>query len=474
MGQLSAPSGKEASYGRGLEKLVSGQPQGGLTFLKFMSVESGRNAKWNNSTAISGAEGEEKGTPGGIALPGKLKYDLTSFQLAVGLAGMCGAPVITTLTATHAWLLQFFPSRLNDFRGIWDYLFRGSTTLGATTTFGRRVSKISIEADANKRNVVSEDMSDGLGDTISGFTVASDGNGGTFAGKISSRGRRPKDSNWTSGLSLYLKVTASASGSVTFKGGYAAASPGDGTSFPAVTYNTATFTVTPQSDANNTDGYTIVRLDAGLVGMFGEDYQPYEIAVQGTDYSVFAVDDEFEIPAIAAEITEVNLVETRLSAFLCHVTLNGTRSAVFTKGTFDVMRPYKTYEASGTRYPQAIDPTGNAGLTAKFDERFFDNYYRDQYDANSRFSIYAKMANEDPLPSAPGAFEGVEIYAPQCAIVGLTGEDTIASTDTLMHTINLNAENPDSAVAGPGAHFPGTRVWQINLTTGIDPTGFFA
>lgn len=472
MGLLDAATGGRATYARGLEKTTAGQPQGSLVFLKYDATDSGRVAGWNRSNAITANEGENKGTPGGIAGRGKAKYDLTAWQLGIDLAGMVGAPVITVLTASQAWLLSFYPNRNNAYRGIWDYLFRGSATVGATTTYGRRVPKVTLTADANKRVMVDSDMAPALlGDTLSGLTVAKTGNAGTFTGKIASRGRRPKDAAWVAGKSMYLKVTAKAAGLVTFKAGYDVASVGDGTGFPVVVYDTATFTVNPQSNANNTDGFSTVNMDAGLVGMFDEDFQPFQLAANGTDYSLFAVNDEYEIPAIGPELTFVNLVETRLSAFTMDVTLGGTRSAKFNKGSIDLERPFKGYESNRSRYATAIDPSGAASMSFKMDERFFDNYFRDLQDANTRFQVYAKMQNDNPLPSST-FHEGVEVYAPQCAISALN-EGAISNRDTLMHSVTLNAENPDSAVAGPGAYFPGTQVWRCNIVTGIDPSVFF-
>jgi hypothetical protein len=476
VGLIDAAVGKRASYARGLSKNALGIPEGPLTFLKFESIDAKRDAKWNVSTTISGSEGNDRGTPGEIALDSKPKYPLTSFQLAVGLAAMVGRPTIAVVTAGLSWRLSFYPSRTNVQVGAWDWLFRGSAAVGGVTKFGHRCQKITMAEDSNKRIEVNEDWTDGTGDSISGFPVSKTGNAGTYTGRIVTRGRRPKDAAWTAGKSMYLKVTAKTASSVTFKKGYDVASPGDGTGFPAVVYDTATFTVNLPSAANDTDGFSTVIGDAGPVGNFGEDYQPLQVALSGTSYTLFAVNDEYEIPYIATELTVVNLVETRLSAFQYLLTLGGSRQIRTNKCTIEINRPYKAFKPNRTRYATAIDPSGNSTLSFKFDQRFFDNYLRDLQDANTRLTVYAAAQNDDVI-AGTAEHEGVEIYAPQGAISALA-EGAVTSPDVLMSNATVEAENPDSTVAlgasGAISAFAGTRVWEIHITTGIDPTAVFA
>lgn len=476
MSLIDAAVGKRASYARGLSKNEPGIPEGPLVFLKFESIDSKRDAKWNPSTTISGSEGNDKGTPGPIDLDAKPKYPLTAFQLAVDLAAMVGRPAITEVTSGLSWRLSFYPSRANVQVAAWDRLFRGSAAVGSISKFGHRCQKITMEADSNKRVDVTCDWTDGLGDSISGEPVSKTGNTGTYAGRIATRGRRPKDSNWNSGLSLYLKVTAKTATTATFVVGYGAATVGDGSGFPSPTFSSATTVVTVASAANGTDGYSTIMLDAGPIGNFGEDFQPYQLALSGTSYSLLAVNDIYEIPAIAPELTVVNVVEKRLSAFQFLLTLGGTRQIRTNKCTIEFDRPYKAFKPNRTRYASAIDPSGNSTLSFKFDQRFFDNYLRDLQDANSRLTIYAAAQNDDVI-AGTAEHEGVEIYVPQGAISALA-EGAITGPDVLMSNATVEAENPDAttALSGSGAisAFAGTRVWEIHITTPIDPTALFA
>jgi len=93
---VDAATGGRAILGRGIEKIYLGVPRGPLEFLNFDSEDLGREDKENASQAITGNEGEDRGTPADISFKDKLKYALTPSRFLFDCVAAWGKPASVT------------------------------------------------------------------------------------------------------------------------------------------------------------------------------------------------------------------------------------------------------------------------------------------------------------------------------------------------------------------------------------------
>ena len=414
--------------------------------------------------------------PGGILTvaidnPG---INYTSNPTAVFTAGAGTSGAGHGVVTNAAWLLQWYPHKLTDAQvfGLWEYFYYGADAVGAAIMNGRLASKIDFAVDANKRIKVDVDFAGGiLGSQHMGFAVANSGNSGTYAGLWSWRGIRPHDSNYNSGYSYFLKVTAKDTTSVTFVSQFAAATPGDGTGFPGSGWGTPTFVVMAPNSNNNFDGY-VKALDAAgaAIGQGGEDKHFLQLAIP-SGFATFAVGDQFEFPVEMEALPATYVASNRFSAFHAEVTA-GSRMVPFDKGKFNLTYAVKPYEASGSRYSQAMDRTGVPMVTMQYEERLFDSFIRNLQESNAVSSLYCTVRDDTPIPGTSQK-EGIEVYLPQGRVTA-ANERSVSKPDTLLSTPTWEAEEPDTANPGPGSDFPGTHSIEINATLREDPTAFFA
>jgi hypothetical protein len=372
------------------------------------------------------------------------------------------AAVLTAVLTTDptSWLVRMRPDRTNELRAATMYLFEGGSYSAMMQT-GRRVPMLQLTDAANKRVEVDVTYEDPTGDTISGFFIAKTGNGGSFAGKISTRGRRPYDADYDAEKSLFLKVTAVDANGVTFDTQIATKGDGVGGGFPGSSYSGNTFTVPIATD--DFDGYTNVPNPAtgDPLGLFGENFEAYEVTV-GHDTTGFTNGDEFEIPAFCPALTKSVNAESRLSSFHLIRKLNGTTDVRIDSGNLKLERPFKAYRANGRRIPQAIDPMGDVAAEWQFKKRLFDRYFRVQNDQHARFTIWDKYQIDS------GVFESVEVYAGQVAVKTMKSGD-IPNKNVLEETITLVSEQPESA-GSPPTGFDGTYSFEVNVRTKVDPS----
>jgi hypothetical protein len=464
---VDAAVGNRSILGRGIEKKYLGVPQGAYSYLNFNSVSVARSSVENPSAAITGSDGMDKGTPGDINSAGSIVYDLTVDRLLYDVVAMCGKPIsVTALATAKAWLVKLRPNRDNEVRGSSLYLFEGGS-YSASLSYGRRVEQLALKDAANKRTEVTAAYTEPTGDTISGFPIAKTGNTGTYAGTMTTRGRRPYDANWTAGKSLFVKVTAINGTTVTVQAQFATAGDGLGGGFPGGAYSSAS-----QVDivsAATSDGYGSLRDETGaLIGLFGENNEPFELTFgDPSEIANLAVGNEFEIPQVMPALAKSVVAENRLSCF--HQAWNIDSSTAITFDTADVTlkRPYNVYKANGRRLPTNIDPTGSIEVATTFQERLASRFFREKNDASARFSIYDRYQIKNPITGTT-AIEGVEIYLPQNVVSGMKSGD-IANKNVLMESITLNAEQPATTPSYIPAGFDGTYTWEINITTPISP-----
>jgi hypothetical protein len=444
--------------------------QGGRIKTLALTAEGGGYLSTDTPTfTVTSAAGSANG-PGTTTLVGG---DITALTLDSGGTGYLstdtvtftitsvsgtGASAGTTTLAVNLWLVKVRPGRSNELRAATLYLFEGGSYT-PQVQYGRRAALINIADSANKRSEVDVTYADPTGDSISGFFVAKSTNGGSYAGKISSRGRRPYDANYKAKKSLYLKVTAVDAAKATFKTKFDTASPGDGSGFPSGTYGSTTFAAPIASD--EFDGYSNAVDNLGKpIGLFAENFEAFEITV-GPATTGLAVNDEFEIPSTCQELTKTTVPESRLSAFHLVRVLGETFDCRFDKGTTKLERPYKAYRANARRIPQAIDPMGDVKGVWAFSKRLFDRRFRETTDEHTRFSVHDKYLITD-------SGEAVEIFAGQCAVTGLKSGD-IASKNVLEESVTLSSEQPES-VGSPPPGFDGTYPLEVNISTSIDPS----
>jgi len=93
---VDAATGGRAVFGRAIEKLNLGIPQGSFEFVNFDSVDISRLDEENVSNAITGSEGMDRGTPGDIKFQNKLKYAMTPSRVLFDLVAMFGKPASVT------------------------------------------------------------------------------------------------------------------------------------------------------------------------------------------------------------------------------------------------------------------------------------------------------------------------------------------------------------------------------------------
>lgn len=533
---------------------------GDLYPFRFDAAEFARDSKENPSTAITGHGGRDKGTPGAVEFSGKLKFDLTTFRLALMLSSQFGKPTVVAikhvasvtvggsgsaytngsivtftgggaatqatghvvtssgnvtslvvdtpgsgytsvptvavadgtgntflavLSAADAYQAKF---RLGDTQAVigslWAYLDEGGS-YSAQVQLGRRPSELSISEDSNKRLKVDATFAPATGDTISGFAISKSSATGDIVNasagikKVTTRGRRNYDSNYTAHKSLYLKVTASDSATLTVKAAFDTASGAtDGSGFPTPTYGTTTFVIRRPDSALAPDGFVrVVLSDGTLVGQFGENNEPYEITFGDQDLSVVDVNDTFEIPyqLAAGAVSLSPILENRLSAFHLLRTIDSA-SVKFDSGTVKLSRPFKPYYVNGRKLPDAIDPTGDIGGTWSFKKRLFDRAFRQKQEVATRFTIEDVARDSTPIHGLD-VFEGFHIFVPQAAVTTLKSGD-ISTKETLEETVTLEAEQPDATPSAPAAILAPTATFdnsasypiQINLVSRIDLT----
>lgn len=557
---VDAAVGGKAVLAFGLESdlgIMGGDPYP----FRFDSAEFSRDSKENPSTAITGHGGRDKGTPGAVEFGGKLKFDLTTFRLALMLRSQYGKPdveslkhiasiavgaggsgyltvptvtitggggagatahaVLTanavssvvvdtpgygytsaptigftggsgtgatataTLSTADAYLAKFRPGDTQAVIGsLWAYLDEGGS-YSAQVQLGRRPSELSISEDSNKRLKVDATFAPATGDSISGFLIAKASNTGDVDNdtaeikKFTTRGRRDYDADYTAGKSIYLKVTARDANTVTVAAQLDAASGHtDGTSFPSTVFGTTTFVLRRPGSDLAPDGFVPVVLDDGtLVGQFGENNEPFEIAMGDQDLSgAIDVGDIFEIPfeLAAGGVSLDPIRENRLSAFHLIRTVDSA-SVKFDSGTVKLSRPFKPYYVNGRKLPDAIDPTGDIGGTWSFKKRLFDRAFRKKQEVADRFTIEDVAKDSDPIYGF--IYEGFHIFVPQAAVTALKSGD-IATKETLEETVTLEAEQPDATPSAPAAILAPTATFdasadypfQINLVSRIDLT----
>lgn len=472
---VDAAVGQKSVFGRAIERLNLGLPLGAMQFLNFEQVDLARTSELNPSVAITGSGGADQGTPGFIKTEKKLKYDLTVARIIVDLAGMCGAPVVTNLTG--AWLVKFRPDTANAVRSISTYLHEGGSYT-PSVSFGRRVAQISLADAANKRVQADITMTEPTGDTIAGFVVKGPANTGTITAaqllQIGTRGRRPYDSNFTSSKSAYLKVTAFNTTSVTVVMKYD--TPSGGGAFPAGAYGATTFVIPRPAAATGADGWATMldsnTTPSGLaVGLFGENYEPFEVTFGDQDLSAGAlvVNDQFEFPVAIAQLAKTTVAENRLSSFHLVRLIGATLDQRFDSGTTKFDRPFKEYYGNGRRLPSNVDPTGDVVAELVFKKRLFDRFYRQQNDGNLRFSVQSTYKLSSVI-GATAFFETVDIWIPQGAVKTLKSGD-IQNKNMLEETITLTAEQPSTSPTPPTG-FDNLYPWEINVTTPVDPTPY--
>jgi hypothetical protein len=477
-----AVSGKNTAYFRGVERLVPGQPRGDLLALPFITSDSRVQYGWNRSTEISKTPGERKGLPGALTGTGKNTFRARALQNALSYQNIFGKAIdLTELSAGVSTLARFRP-RLSaddsDYRSVWDLTDHGTPGIGCAVTHGRRSTKLIHAIDGGSKPILmTEDYSPAiLGDTISGFPVPATANTGTYAGRIATRGRRPKDTDFNDGNSLYIKCTV-AGVNPKFVAKYGIFK-GDGT-VPAGAFSAVEFTLKP-AVSGGSDGWVTALLTAGKIGIFGEDNQPYQISASpdpvSSDLSTIAVGDIWEIPAKCATISQNPVLETRLSSFQTFLTLDGERIVYYDKLTVELDQKFAVQNPGGTRYAHRIDREGDFGCLLNFEDRYFDNYMRDILEASKRATAYVDFRNQAPIEGGGGEQEGIEIYASQLGIAKLD-EGAISGPNIENSKANTMAEEPDDPTPGPdgpatwlgggGPYFNGEDAVQINVTIAL-------
>jgi hypothetical protein len=471
---VDAAVGSRALLARSIEKVGLGIPQGAVyDFLRFDAAELSRTSAENPSEAITGSAGEDRGTPGMITYADNIKYDMTADRVLFDLVAMYGKPLsVTVLTAAEAWLVKFRPTGAEELRAASFHFYEGGS-YGASLQYGRRCHTLTLTDAANKRVGVAANYADPTGDSISGYAVEKSDNAGTETQKTSSRGRRPYDADYTANKSVFVKINAIAAGVATCVAAIATAGDGLGGGFP-VGYNAATFDVKAPDDATGHDGWTTVMLDAGPLGLFGANNEPFQVTF-GNNMTGRLVGDEWEFPKACSALTPTGGSGTRMSTFHNVRLLDDDLVAVhFDKGSVKFMRPYKPYLANGQRLPFFVDPTDSLGCTTQFTQRLATRFFREINDASARFSVHDKWAINSAISATATEHETVEIFQPVCRVQTLKGGD-VSSKNSLEETVTLEAEQPDPSdtVTAPHADFESVTMYaiQVNVITKIDPSG---
>lgn len=475
-----AAVGNRAILARAIEKINLSVPQGGFyDYIYFDAMDFGRFAPENKSTAITGSEGSDKGTPGTIDFKGSLKYDLTPDRLLFDVVAMTGKPTASAvLTAALSWLVKIRPRRQgtgsgeNEPRAATFYVNEGQgSSYSSSLQYGRRCHDITLTDAANQRVKVDAEYSVPTGETISALAIAKTGNTGTFVGVLSSRGRRdPFGADYTGKKSVFIKVISIAVGPpivATVSAVVATAGDGTGGGFPA-TYDTATFTVSGPSTTTGSDGFSTVILDLGPLGLFGENNEPYEVSF-GTSLTGLAASDQFEIPVSLGVIATSPATGSRLSSFHLVRSLAENYDVRFDKGTTKFTRPYKPYYVNGRRLPLSIDPSGDVMATEQFSKRLFDRRFRNYNDAATRFSIHDKYQIGSTIAGTTVDRETVEVWMPQCAVQSDTAGN-VSNKEVQEETVNLMAEQPGVGAPSAPSGFDGGYAWEMNIVTSLDPS----
>jgi hypothetical protein len=380
-------------------------------------------------------------------------------------------------------LVKFRPgSAVPEQRGMWMYFHEGGS-YSAQYQYGRRCKEITLADAANKRVQVDATYSEPTGDTIAGTALPKTANTGTIDEKqIASRGRRPYDTNFDDEKSIYLKVVSVTTGSAVLTAKFDAASPGDGSAFPSGTYGATQFTAYVPDAGTGKDGYVIV-VDSNSgepVGLFGENFEAFEITLGDQDLSGLDAGDEFEFPVSLGILQKTVVAKNRLSEFHLARKLGGTVDIKIDSGSTKWDRPYKEYFASGRKLPYTTDPTDSIMATVTFKKRLFDRYLRAIQDASARFTVEDIYKFGNPIGGNPTdgfVYEGIHAFYAQMAVTTMKSGD-VSNKNTLEETITLEAEQPETtptppaAVLAPAAIFDASTdyVFQINIVTPIDPS----
>jgi len=439
------------------------------------SVSIARLSPLNPSVAITGSAGMDRGTPGGMTFDNKIGYDLTVERILMDLVAQFGSPssIVALGAASTAPYLTKIRATVNKVRAMTLYFFEGGTGYGATYQVGRRPDAITLTHAANKRIEVSVEYAPPVGDSIAGLEVPSTANTGTFVGKITTRGRRAYDADYDNFLSLWLKVVSSDAGSVHLKAAIGAAATTPGVIPVSVTFGTIQTPVVIPSGEGDVFFNAILDSTTGLpYGIYGENFEPFEIAFGNafSDLSGLTAGDTFEIPWQQSNLVKVTSPEKRLSAFHTVRSLSDGSSIIFDSGTVKLSRPYAPYFASGSKYSQAVDPTGDISAAVTFKKRLFDRYFRRQMDNDSRFACLDVYAFGDaPVPADITVHEGMAIYYPQMAVQTMKSGD-VTNKNVLEESITLEAEQPVPAVPiSDHGGFGGSSAFEINVTSMTNP-----
>lgn len=380
----------------------------------------------------------------------------------------------TAVIRTGPWLVKIRPGNPTATPKYMSTYFYEGGSYTANLQQGRRCAGVSLVDAANKRVQVDPTYTEPVGDTVSGFPIAKTGNAGTQNSKlISTRGRRPYDSNYNAGLSLYLKVISTAATTVTFAASYAAASGAtDGSGFATPTWGTAHFVVARADWASAVDSNDP---DGAMIGLFGENSEPYEVTFGDQAGTVFTANDIFEIPVILSPVTKTVVAENRLSTFHLTNAISGA-SVLIDSGTTKWERPYKEYYSNGRKFPSQVDPTGDITASMEFKKRLFDVAFRKVQESAAR--VVAVQTYKFGTPVIANVHEGVEAFYPQMRVDAMKS-GAVPNKNTLEETITLVAEQPDATPSQPtsvltpgGSHFDlsASYPFQINVITVNDPT----
>jgi hypothetical protein len=386
--------------------------------------------------------------------------------------------VATGTLRSGPWIVRIRPGAASPTpRYLSTYFYEGGSYT-AMLQQGRRCSGVTLTDAANKRVEVDPAYTEPIGDTVTGFPIAKTGHAGTQNNKLFwTRGRRPYDANYDAKKSLYLKVISTTATSVTFAAAFDTASGHtDGSGFPSTTFGTAHFTV------NRADWGTAVDSNDPIgapIGLFGENFEPYEITIGDQAGTLFTANDIFEIPYTLSPIDKQVVAENRLSTFHLTNAIAGA-SVLVDSGTTKWDRPYKEYYSNSRKFPSNVDPTGDIMGTMQFKKRLFDVAFRKVQESASR--VAAVQTYRFGQPIIANVHEGIEIFYPQMR-VGTMKSGDVPNKNTLEETITLEAEQPDANPSQPvsiltpgGNHFDTSAQYpyQINAVTVHDPAYLMA
>jgi hypothetical protein len=470
-----AAVGSKAILGLGIEPGTLGFPSIALKTFDWDAMEVGRHSKEDPNTAITGFGGRARGTPGDIDYGNGPKGDLTVLRFLMHAVAEYGsASAITDLGAGAAFLTKIRPGRSANASRSLTVALRESPYYSSLVEHGRRVGDITLTDAPNKRVKMDPTLTLPSGDSISGFPLFATGNAGTFNGAlIATRGRRPNDSNWTAGKSIYFKVISATTTTVVFKAAYDTKSVlQDGTDFPVVSFGAATFTVTAGQWARVIDSNDAL---ASPIGLFGENYEPFELTVgdqAGGDLSaLFAADDMFEVTA-TLQLTKTPIAENRLSTYHLSNAQSDESFAVESQTT-KLIRPYAPFVGSGSRFATRMDETGDIQAQVTFSKTLFDRMYRDILDRVETFPMLQSYLFGTPVVA--GNYEGIEIFYPAMQVTDVKAD--VPNKNVLKEQVTLEATQPESTPSLPTlatTTFDATvdYPFQINVVSVVDPTPY--